>query len=78
MFAYSFALIERAKAELALVKADLKGVTALEYGLLAGLIAVRHYWSGYRARHCHQRCFHEDCCPFERRLLIAGRHYASV
>jgi len=40
MFAYSFALIERAKAELALVKADRKGVTALEYGLLAGLIAV--------------------------------------
>ena len=40
MFAYSFALVERVKAELALVKADRKGVTALEYGLLAGLIAV--------------------------------------
>jgi pilus assembly protein Flp/PilA len=40
MFAYTFALVERAKAELALVKADRKGVTALEYGLLAGLIAV--------------------------------------
>ena len=33
MFAYVFALLER-------VKADSKGVTALEYGLLAGLIAV--------------------------------------
>jgi len=40
MFAYSFALVERVKAELALVKGDRKGVTALEYGLLAGLIAV--------------------------------------
>jgi pilus assembly protein Flp/PilA len=40
MFAYSFALVERVKTELALVKADRKGVTALEYGLLAGLIAV--------------------------------------
>jgi hypothetical protein len=42
MFAYSLALVERVKAELALVKADRKGVTALEYGLLAGLIASRH------------------------------------
>jgi pilus assembly protein Flp/PilA len=33
MFAYVFALLER-------VKAETKGVTALEYGLLAGLIAV--------------------------------------
>jgi pilus assembly protein Flp/PilA len=33
MFAYVFALLER-------VKADSRGVTALEYGLLAGLIAV--------------------------------------
>ena len=33
MFAYVFALLER-------VKAEKKGVTALEYGLLAGLIAV--------------------------------------
>jgi len=33
MFAYTFALLE-------CVKADRKGVTALEYGLLAGLIAV--------------------------------------
>ncbi len=40
MFAYTFALVERAKAELALMKNDRKGVTALEYGLLAGLIAV--------------------------------------
>jgi pilus assembly protein Flp/PilA len=32
--------MERAKTELALVKGDRKGVTALEYGLLAGLIAV--------------------------------------
>jgi pilus assembly protein Flp/PilA len=40
MFAYSFALVELVKAELALVKGDRKGVTALEYGLLAGLIAV--------------------------------------
>jgi pilus assembly protein Flp/PilA len=40
MFAYSIALVERVRTELALVKADRKGVTALEYGLLAGLIAV--------------------------------------
>jgi pilus assembly protein Flp/PilA len=40
MFAYSLALVERVKTKLALVKADRKGVTALEYGLLAGLIAV--------------------------------------
>ena len=33
MFAYCFALLER-------VKADRKGVTALEYGILASLIAV--------------------------------------
>ena len=40
MFAYSCALVERVRAELALVRGDRKGVTALEYGLLAGLIAV--------------------------------------
>ncbi len=40
MFAYTSALVERARAELARVKTDRKGVTALEYGLLAGLIAV--------------------------------------
>jgi pilus assembly protein Flp/PilA len=40
MFAYSCALVERVKAELLLLKGDRKGVTALEYGLLAGLIAV--------------------------------------
>ena len=33
MFAYIIALLQN-------VKADRKGVTALEYGLLAGLIAV--------------------------------------
>lgn len=33
MFAYAFALLQA-------LKADRKGVTALEYGLLAGLIAV--------------------------------------
>jgi pilus assembly protein Flp/PilA len=33
MFAYLFALLER-------VKAETKGVTALEYGLIASLIAV--------------------------------------
>jgi pilus assembly protein Flp/PilA len=40
MFAYSCALAERMKAELTLLRGDRKGVTALEYGLLAGLIAV--------------------------------------
>jgi pilus assembly protein Flp/PilA len=41
MFAYSFALVERVKAELALLKADRKGVTALEYGVIAaGIVAV--------------------------------------
>jgi pilus assembly protein Flp/PilA len=33
MFAYAFALLQS-------VKVDSRGVTALEYGLLAGLIAV--------------------------------------
>jgi pilus assembly protein Flp/PilA len=40
MFTYTCALVERIRAELALMTADHKGVTALEYGLLAGLIAV--------------------------------------
>ena len=40
MLAYTSTLTERAKAELMLLRADRKGVTALEYGLLAGLIAV--------------------------------------
>jgi pilus assembly protein Flp/PilA len=40
MFAYTSTLTERAKAELMLLRSDRKGVTALEYGLLAGLIAV--------------------------------------
>jgi pilus assembly protein Flp/PilA len=40
MFAYSCALVERVTAELMLLRGDRKGVTALEYGLLAGLIAV--------------------------------------
>lgn len=40
MFAYSFALVERAKAELARLKTDRKGVTALEYGILASVLVV--------------------------------------
>jgi pilus assembly protein Flp/PilA len=40
MFTYTYTLAARAKAELMLLKGDRKGVTALEYGLLAGLIAV--------------------------------------
>jgi len=40
MFAYSFALLERAKAELALLTGDSKGVTALEYGVIAAGIVV--------------------------------------
>jgi pilus assembly protein Flp/PilA len=40
MFTYSCAVAERIRAELVLLRGDRKGVTALEYGLLAGLIAV--------------------------------------
>lgn len=40
MFAYTCSLVERAKAELALLKADRKGVTALEYGVIAAAIVV--------------------------------------
>src|SRR5437868_1088511 len=40
MLTYTYAFATRAKAELMLLKGDQKGVTALEYGLLAGLIAV--------------------------------------
>ena len=40
MFAYTSTLPGRAKAELMLLRGDRKGVTALEYGILAGLIAV--------------------------------------
>ena len=39
MFTYTSTLTERAKAGLMLLRADRKGVTALEYGILAGLIA---------------------------------------
>ena len=38
MFAYSFALVERAKAELARLKTDRKGITALEYGIMAAVM----------------------------------------
>jgi pilus assembly protein Flp/PilA len=40
MFAYTCALVERAKTNLMLLRGDRKGVTALEYGILAGLIGV--------------------------------------
>jgi pilus assembly protein Flp/PilA len=40
MFAYSYALVESVKAELALVRGDRKGVTALEYGIMAALISA--------------------------------------
>jgi pilus assembly protein Flp/PilA len=40
MFAYSFALIERAKAELARLKTDHKGITALEYGIMAAVMVA--------------------------------------
>lgn len=40
MFAYSFALVERAKAELARLKTDRKGITALEYGILAAIMVT--------------------------------------
>ena len=38
MFAYSFALVERAKAELARLSGDRKGITALEYGIMAAVM----------------------------------------
>jgi pilus assembly protein Flp/PilA len=38
MFAYGFALVERVKAELNRLKADRKGITALEYGILAAIV----------------------------------------
>ena len=37
---YTGGLVERLRAELALIAADRKGVTTLEYGLLASLIAA--------------------------------------
>jgi pilus assembly protein Flp/PilA len=37
MLAYGCALVERAKAELALVIGDRRGVTALEYGVIAAV-----------------------------------------
>jgi len=40
MLAYPFALLERAKAELQRMKGDNKGVTALEYGVIAAGIVV--------------------------------------
>jgi len=38
MFAYSFALLERAKAELHRLHSDRKGITALEYGIMAAVM----------------------------------------
>jgi pilus assembly protein Flp/PilA len=40
MFAYSFALIERAKAELSRLSSDRKGITALEYGIMAAVMVA--------------------------------------
>jgi Flp pilus assembly pilin Flp len=40
MLAYTCALAERAKAELALLKGNKKGVTALEYGVIASVAVV--------------------------------------
>ena len=40
MFAYSFALVERAKAELARLTTDRKGITALEYGIMAAVMVA--------------------------------------
>jgi len=40
MFAYICALAERSTARVALLRGDRKGVTALEYGILAGLIGA--------------------------------------
>ncbi len=40
MFTYSFALLERARAELERARGDRKGVTALEYGLIAAAMAA--------------------------------------
>jgi pilus assembly protein Flp/PilA len=40
MFAYSFALVERVRAELNRLRADRKGITALEYGILAAIMVA--------------------------------------
>jgi pilus assembly protein Flp/PilA len=40
MFAYSFALLERAKAELHRLHSDRKGITALEYGIMAAVMVA--------------------------------------
>ena len=48
MFPYSFALIERVKAELNRLQADRKGITALEYGILAAIM-VAALLTGFKA-----------------------------
>ncbi|HEY7578794.1 MAG TPA: Flp family type IVb pilin [Acetobacteraceae bacterium] len=40
MFAYSFALMERAKAELNRLRSDRKGVTAVEYAIIAAVLVA--------------------------------------
>ncbi len=40
MLTYSLALIERAKAELNRLSRDRKGITALEYGILAAVMVA--------------------------------------
>jgi pilus assembly protein Flp/PilA len=40
MFAYTSALLERAKAELSHLSGDRKGITALEYGILAAIMVA--------------------------------------
>jgi pilus assembly protein Flp/PilA len=40
MLAYACALVERVRAEVATLRSDRKGVTALEYALMAGLVSL--------------------------------------
>jgi pilus assembly protein Flp/PilA len=40
MLIYSYTLLERVKAELSRLRADRKGITALEYGILAAIMVT--------------------------------------
>ena len=40
MFAYCFALMERAKVELNRLQGDRQGITAVEYGLIAAVMVA--------------------------------------
>ncbi len=71
MFTYCFALLQS-------MKTDRKGVTALEYGLLAGLIAVVIIAGATASGHDREYVVRQRCGQHGQRLIVPNTTASSL